>query len=295
VKFAFVAAEKARFPVSTMCRYLCVSTSGFYAWSNRGKSARRVEDERLARAVAHVHTASRRRYGSPRVMHQLRREGTRVGRKRVARLMREQGLVARRRRRVARTTDSRHGEPIAPNLVARNFTAAMPGRVMVGDTTAVETREGWLFLAVLVDLCTRAIVGWSMSETNDTALVSQAFRAAVRRGFRRGFIHHTDRGSTYASKDYCKLVEGAGGVRSMSRRADCYDNAVAESVFRTIKEEGIGHAVPQTHSEARERIFSFIEGFYNSTRLHSSLGYRTPLEVEREKFKELSKNRKRTL
>lgn len=282
MKFTFIAAEKANFPIGMMCRVLKVSTSGFYAWSRRGKSRHRIVDAELKARVAAVHAASRGRYGSPRVMHQLRREGRRVGRKRVARLMREQGLFARKRRRFKATTDSRHDDPIAPNLVARNFTAAAPGMVMVGDTTAVETKEGWLYLAVLLDLCTRAIVGWAMSGNNDTNLVSGAFRMAVRRGFRRGFVHHTDRGSTYAAKDYRELVENAGGRRSMSRRADCYDNAVAESAFRTIKEEGIGQTVPETFSEARERIFSFIEGFYNTKRLHSTLGYRTPNEVEKE-------------
>jgi putative transposase len=152
--------------------------------------------------------------------------------------MREKGLFARKRRRFKATTDSRHDDPIAPNLVARDFTAAAPGVVIVGDTTAVETKEGWLYLAVLLDLCTRAIVGWAMSESNDTNLVAGAFRMAVRRGVRRGFIHHTDRGSTYAAMGYRKLIEKEGGRRSMSRRADCYDNAVAESAFRTIKDGG---------------------------------------------------------
>ena len=282
MRFAFIAAEKADFPIDMMCCVLLVSTSGFYAWSRRGQSHHSIVDEELKRRVSAVHAASRGRYGSPRVMHQLRREGRRVGRARVARLMREQGLFARKRRRFKVTTDSRHDDPIAPNLVARDFTAPAPGVVMVGDTTAVETKEGWLYLAILLDLCTRAIVGWAMSETNDTNLVSGAFRMAVRRGTRRGFIHHTDRGSTYAATDYRKLVEKAGGRRSMSRRADCYDNAVAESAFRTIKEEGIGQTMPETISEARERLFSFIEGFYNTKRLHSTIGYRTPNEVEKE-------------
>ena len=159
------------------------------------------------------------------------------------------------------------------------------------DTTAIETRQGWLYLAVLVDLCTRAIVGWAMSENNDALLVARAFQLAVRRGFRRGFVHHTDRGSTYASKEYRELVERSGGRRSMSRKADCYDNAVAESVFRTIKEEGIGAKIPETREEARRYAFSFIEGFYNSERLHSTLGYQTPNEFEQMKLDEESKKR----
>ncbi len=261
MRFAFIAAEKADFPIDMMCRDLHVSTSGFYAWIRRGQSHHSIVDEELERRISAVHAARRARYGSPRVMHHLRHEGRRVGRARVARLMREQGLFARNHRRFNVTTDSRHDDPIAPNLVARDFTAPAPGVVMVGDTTKVETKEGWLCLAILLDLCTRAIVGWAMSETNDTNLVSGALRMAVRRGARRGFIHHTDRGSTYAAMDCRKLVEKAGGRRSMSRRADCYDNAVAESAFRTIKEEGVEQTMPETISEARERLFSFIEGF----------------------------------
>jgi transposase InsO family protein len=224
-------------------------------------------------------------------MHQLRRDGRHVSQKRVARLMREQGLFARVRRRFKTTTDSDHDEPIAPNLVAREFMAEKPGQVMVGDTTAIETKEGWLFLAILLDLCTRAIVGWSMSESNDTALVSSAFVMAVAKGVQPDFIHHTDRGSTYAAKDYRDLVENAGARRSMSRRADCYDNAVAESAFRTIKEEAFGQTIPKTIAAAREVAFAYIEGFYNSTRLHSTLGYRTPNEVQEEKGMGLSRIR----
>lgn len=259
--------------------------------AGRPKSARSIEDDVVGDEVKAAHAKSQARYGSPRMMHQLRRQGRRVSRKRVARLMRAHGLFGRKRRRFRTTTDSKHEDPIAPNLVNRNFTVDTPGTVMVGDTTAIETRQGWLYLAVLVDLCTRAIVGWSMSENNDTRLVAQAFRLAMRRGFRRGFIHHTDRGSTYASDDYRQLVERAGGRRSMSRKADCYDNAVAESVFRTIKEEGIGDRVPETPEEARRHAFAFIEGFYNSERLHSTLGYRTPNEFEQMKLDEESKKR----
>jgi len=190
--------------------------------------------------------------------------------------MREQGLVARNRRRFKMTTNSAHDEPIAPNLVAREFTAQQPGEVMVGDMMAIETSEGWFYLAVLVDLCTRMFVGWAMNKTSDTALVSSAFRMAMRRGFHRGFIHHTDRGCAYAAKDYRDLVEAAGGLRSMSRKANGYDNAMADSIFRTIKEEGIGQTVPETIACARELVFSFLEGVYNAKRRHATLGCRTP-------------------
>ena len=225
MRFSFLAAEKACYPVDLLCKTLDVSRSGFYAWSQRRPSRRRLEDAQLGAEVRAAHRASGARYGSPRVMRQLRRQGHSVSRKRVARLMREHGLHARRRRRFKTTTDSNHDDPIAPNLVARNFTAEQPGMVMVGDTTAIETKHGWLYLAVMLDLCTRAIVGWAMSETNDTALVTSAFKKAVTRGFRPGFIHHSDRGSTYASGDYRKAIDEAGGRRSMSRKADCYPGA----------------------------------------------------------------------
>ena len=222
-------------------------------------------------------------------MHMLRRDGIAVSRKRVASLMRREGLVARQRKRFKVTTDSRHQEPIAPNLLQRKFSAENHGDAMVGDTTAIETKEGWLYLAVMLDLCTRAVVGWSVSETNDTALISAAFKGALKHGFRRGFIHHTDRGSTYASRAYRVIVEAAGGRRSMSGTGDCYDNAVAESFFRTLKEEGIGNDTPPTVAKAREAAFSFIEGFYNHERLHSTLGYRTPMEFKKMKMDDASR------
>lgn len=288
--FELVAAEKAKYPVATMCRFLGVSPSGFYAWQGRGPSARTMADAALSTEVKAIHAEARAAYGSPRIHRELRRRGSRVSRKRVARLMRGEGIYGRKRRRFRPTTDSRHEDPIAPNLLNRDFTSEQPGAVMVGDTTAIETKEGWLFLAVMLDLCTRAIVGWAMSENNDTALVLRAFRKAVKRNFEPGFIHHTDRGSTYASKDYREAVERMGGVRSMSRRADCYDNAVAESVFRTIKEEGIGEDIPANTVEAKRRAFSFIEGFYNTKRLHSTLGYVTPNEFEDMKISERAIN-----
>lgn len=292
MKFEFIAAENANYPVKALCRCLGVTAAGYYAWRARPKARREHIDGRLLEEVRASHVRSKGRYGSPRIFHDLRRRGHCVSRKRVARLMREEGLFGRKRRRFKATTDSRHDDPIAPNLLKRQFTAKLPGQVMVGDTTAIETREGFLYLAVLLDLCTRAIVGWSTSKTNDTELVKKAFQQAVKRGFRRGFLHHTDRGSTYAAKAYREMVEATGGRRSMSRKGDCFDNAVAESVFRTIKEEGIGEDTPETVSEARLRLVTFIEGFYNTKRLHSSLGYQTPYEFEKVKLESVSRIRK---
>lgn len=290
MKFAFIDAKKSEYPVRTLCRFLGVSRSGFYAWATREPSRRAREDEELVVRVKATHEKARRVYGSPRVQRQLAREGVKVSRKRVARLMRREGIVGRRRRRYKATTDSNHESPIAPNLLQRNFHAAAPGRVMVGDTTAIATRQGFLYLALLTDLCTRAIVGWSMSDNNDSELVLRAFRMARKRGFTKGFIHHSDRGSTYASDAYQTAIKRSGGVLSMSRKGDCLDNAVAESIFKTVKEEALGTIVPDSPEHARTLIFSYIEGFYNSERLHSTIGYRTPNEFEKIKRDELSKN-----
>ena len=290
MKFAFIDAKKSDFPIQRLCRVLEVSRSGYYAWAKRKPSKRARDDEALAVRVKAAHEKARRVYGSPRVQRQLAREGVKVSRKRVARLMRREGIVGRRKRRYKATTDSKHESPIAPNRLQRNFHAEEPGRVMVGDTTAIETRQGFLYLALLTDLCTRAIVGWAMSERNDTNLVLEAFRMARKRGFTKGFIHHSDRGSTYACVDYRKAVERSGGVMSMSRKGDCLDNAVAESAFRTVKEEAIGTIVPDSPEHARRLVFSYIEGFYNSERLHSTIGYLTPNEFEMIKREELSKN-----
>jgi transposase InsO family protein len=212
VKFAFIDAKKSEYPVKLLCRVLEVSRSGFYAWATRKASKHAVDDEDLVVRVKAVHAKARRVYGSPRVHRQLAREGVKVSRKRVARLMRREGIVGRRKRRYKATTNSKHENPIAPNLLNRKFHVEEPGRVMVGDTTAIETRQGFLYLALLTDLCTRAIVGWSMSERNDTTLVLEAFRMAQKRGFPKGFIHHSDRGSTYTCSDYRKAVKQSGGV-----------------------------------------------------------------------------------
>jgi transposase InsO family protein len=290
VKFAFIDAKKSEFPVDRLCRHLEVSRSGYYVWVARKPSKREQDDDVLVVRVKEVHEKARRVYGSPRVQRQLAREGVKVSRKRVARLMRREGIVGRRKRRYKATTDSKHESPIAPNLLQRDFHAEEPGRVMVGDTTAIETRQGFLYLALLTDLCTRGIVGWAMSERNDTSLVLEAFRMARKRGFTKGFIQHSDRGSTYACVDYREAVERSGGVMSMSRKGNCLDNAVAESVFRTVKEEAIGTIVPDSPEHARRLVFSYVEGFYNSERLHSTIGYRTPNEFELIKREELSKN-----
>ena len=269
-----------------MCRVLSVSPSGFYAAQRRVPSTRARRDEALRLKVRAAHTKSRRRYGAPRVHAELQAQGEQVGKKRVARLMREDGLVARRRRRFVRTTDSRHSHPIAANLLDRQFgveQVAGPNRVWVSDLTYVPTREGWLFLATVLDLASRRVVGWAMRETLEAELALAALRMALAdRRPAPGLVHHSDRGSQYACSDYRALLDAHGLVASMSKKADCWDNAVAESFFASLETELILESDWLTRDAARQAIFEYIEAWYNRERRHSSLGYRSPVHYEAE-------------
>lgn len=225
MKFAFVAEEKAHFPVNVLCSVLGVSRSGFYAWRDRSPSERAKQDACLAVEVTALHKRSRETYGSPRVFRDLVAKGIRTSEKRVARLMRTNGLAAKRRRRFKATTDSKHTSPIAPNLLRRDFTAGAPNKVWVTDVTCVWTMQGWLYLAAILDLCSRRVVGWATSENNDRFLALEALRRAVHaRRPGRGLIHHSDRGSPYASDDYLAALRVHGMVPSMSRKGDCWDS-----------------------------------------------------------------------
>jgi len=284
VRFAFIAVEKAGFPVRLLCRVLGVSRAGFYAWHTREPSPHAHADERLGLEIAAIHAESRRRYGSPRVHAELGDRGHRVGRKRVARLMRQRGLAGRRRRRFRATTDSRHAFPIASNILARQFAQAAPDVAWVTDITYIATGEGWLYLAAILDLCSRAVVGWAVSERITRELALEALDMALRR--RRplaGLLHHSDRGSQYASGDYQTVLADHGIVCSMSRRGNCWDNAMAESFFATIKVELVHDAAWPTHAVARAELFEYIEVFYNGQRRHSSLGYLSPRAFERQR------------
>jgi putative transposase len=281
VKFAFIAAEKATLPVAVLCKVLDVSRSGFYASQRRGPSARVLKDEKLAVAIAAAHKVGRGAYGSPRVHKELKADGVAVGRKRIARIMGELGLAGRRRRRFKATTDSKHNLPVAENVLDRKFEVDAPNVAWVTDITYVWTAEGWLYLAAILDLFSRRVVGFAMSERIDRALVLEALRAAVgRRAPNAGLLHHSDRGSQYASGDYQDALDDLGVVCSMSRKANCWDNAVAESFFATLKTELVYTRRFATRAEAREAIFDFIEVFYNRRRRHSSLGYVSPVEFE---------------
>ncbi|CAG0960020.1 Putative transposase InsK for insertion sequence element IS150 [Anaerolineae bacterium] len=281
MKFAFILARAVAFPVVVMCRVLGVSVSGFYAWKTRPESERAKADARLAVEVAASHKRSRGRYGSPRVHADLRARGLRVGRKRVERLMRDQGLAARRKRRFRKTTDSAHAQPIAPNVLERDFETSAPNEVWVTDVTYVWTHEGWLYLAAILDLYARSVVGWATSESNDTKLALAALAmASTRRKPPRGLVHHSDRGSPYASDDYRRALAHLGMVASMSRKGDCWDNAVAESFFATLKVELVDDADYATRAAATSSIRDYIESFYNRERRHSHLGYVSPVEYE---------------
>ena len=281
MKFAFILAEKALYPIILLCEVLGVSRSGFYAWCRRPQSSRERADAQLAVQVAAAHTRSRGTYGSPRVHAELRAKGVRVGRKRVERLMRENSIKARRKRRFRKTTDSAHSNPIAPNVIARQFTADEPNRVWVTDVTAIWTLQGWLFLAAILDLFSRRVVGWAASPSNDTELALEALHRALRtRRPAPGLIHHSDRGSPYASADYRATLAEHEVVASMSRKGDCWDNAVAESFFGTLKAELVDHAHYVTHDDALRSIGEYIDNFYNVERRHSSLDYLNPIEFE---------------
>ena len=282
MRFAFIEVEKASFPVSMMCRVLEVSRAGFYAWLSRPEAARAREDQRLAVEIASIHAESRQRYGSPRVHAELLGRGKRTSRKRVARLMRTQGLRARRKRRFRTTTDSGHEFPVAPNVLKRRFEVRAPNTAWVTDITYIWTLEGWLYLVVILDLFSRRVVGWSLSERITRKLALDALTMALaRRQPPRGLIHHSDRGSQYASGDYRRALTANGIVCSMSRRGDCWDNAVAESFFSTIKVELVYENDWATRQEARAAVFEYLEVFYNGARRHSSLGYLSPVAFER--------------
>ncbi len=283
MKFACIARHRREHPVRLMCRVLAVSASGFYAWRKRSPSAHAIADERLMLQVRVVFHRNHRRYGSPRIQQELSDEGTHVGTKRVARLMRQDGLVARARRRHGCTTDSTHSLPVAPNLLDRQFdvNGVRINQVWVSDITYVPTREGWLYLAIVLDLASRRVVGWSMADTLESDIALRALRMAI--GARHpapGLIHHSDRGSQYVAAEYRALQLAHGMRPSMSRKANCWDNAVAESFFGTLEQELIVTSDWSTRAEARSAIFRFIESWYNRVRRHSTLGYVSPAQYE---------------
>jgi putative transposase len=281
VKYQFIADHAHEYPIGLMCRVLEVAVSGFYSWKKRKPGPRHQEDERLSHIITQSFHDGRSVYGSPRVHAAMKRQGIRCGRKRVARLMRQLGLTAHARKRKPHTTQSDHDHPIAPNELNREFTASAPNQKWVGDITVVETSEGWLYLAAIVDLYSRACVGWAMGCHPDASLAVSALRMALeRRRPQRGLLHHTDRGSTYTSDAYQALIATHGIIGSMSRKGNCWDNAAMESFFGTLKAECANRQLFSSRHLARTALFEYVEVFYNRHRLHSTLGYCSPFEFE---------------
>jgi putative transposase len=281
VRFAFIAAEKAQYTLSVLCRCMAVTRSGFYAWQQRPESGRRRRDRQLQVLIRASFDASGQAYGSPRVLRDLRAQREPVSRKRIRRLMQEDGLVARVRKRFRGTTDSDHDQPVAANLLDRQFTAAAPNQRWVADTTEFVIGEhGKLYLAAILDLYSRFVVGWAVSPLNDRHLTLRALEQALqRRGPEPGLLHHSDRGSPYASEDYQRRLTVHGITCSMSRTGNCHDNAVAESFFSTVKTELADRFT--SREEATTQLFQYLEVFYNQQRRHSSIDYVSPAAYER--------------
>lgn len=291
MRFAFIATEKACYPVALLCQVLQVSRAGYYAWCQRPPAPRTLKDQTLALEVAAIHAESRGRYGSPRVHAELRERGQRTARKRVARLMRAAGLCARERRRFRCTTDSGHGMAINDNLLARRFAVPAPNSGWVTDITYLWTVEGWLYLAVILDLFSRRVVGWALSERLERGVALDALQMAfTKRQPPLGLLHHSDRGSQYASHEYQQLLAAHGVLSSMSRKGNCWDNAVAESFFASLKLELVYRSHWRTRTEARSEVFEYIELFYNRQRRHSALGYLCPNEFELRHQWQLARN-----
>jgi len=282
MKYAFIEAQREEHTLERLCEILEVSTSGYHAWRKRPLSQRECANQRLIEKIRVFHQASRRIYGSPRIHRDLVEVGETCGENRVARLMRVEGIQSKMTPKFIITTDSRHTADPAPDLLQRNFTAANPNQRWVSDTTFIATRQGWLFLAVILDLYSRQVVGWAMSNRNNTQLVQDALIMALwRRREVKGLILHSDQGSTYNAGAYQQLIQAHQLQCSMSRKGECLDNAVAESFFGTLKTELTNHEDYRTHAQAKQSLFEYIEVFYNRQRRHSTLGYLSPAEFER--------------
>lgn len=282
MRYDFIERHRGRWPVRLMCRVLRVSPGGYYDWRGRPASLATQRHDALVVAIKAVHGEAKARYGSPRIHAELVARGTPCCVNTVAKLMREHGIAAKTRTKFRCTTDSNHDHPVAENVVNRRFEPEAANRVWSADITYIATREGWLYLAVVEDLYSRRIVGWSMGPRIDSRLVVDALEMAVARRLPgAGLVAHSDRGSQYASEHYQRLLAGHGIMCSMSRRANCWDNAPMESFFASLKKELTRGEVSATREEARASLFEYIEVFYNRIRRHSSLGYKSPIEYER--------------
>jgi transposase InsO family protein len=282
VRFAFIAKHAEEFSVGVMCQILQVSRSGYYAWRQRPASAQQRRRQELVQQIEQAYAESSQRYGSPRIHAELRARGVACSENTVAKLMRQQGIRSKMRRRfVVRTTDSRHGHPIAENRLNQEFTRPLPNQAWAADITYIPTGEGWLYLAAVIDLCSRKVVGWAADDHLRAELPCRALEIALQHRRPSGpLLHHSDRGVQYACDEYQALLARHGFTCSMSRTGNCYDNAVVESFFGTLKTELIHHDTYATRHEARLALFEYLEVFYNRKRRHSALGYRSPAEYE---------------
>lgn len=281
MRFRLIDQAKKAFPVHRLCKVLGVSQSGYFAWRNRKPSRRQLDDMVLLAHIRAQFATSNETYGAPRMHVELREDGLDVGRHRVARLMRDNGLKALQKRRYKKTTDSNHGGPVAPNLLDQDFACDGPDQKWGADISYIWTAEGWLYLAIVLDLYSRRIVGWAVSDRLKKGLAIMALTRAI--STRRpppGLIHHSDRGSQYCSHDYLRLLKAHGMLPSMSGKGNCYDNAMVETVFKTIKNELIWRASFQTRKAAELALGRYIDGFYNPRRRHSALGYKSPASFE---------------
>ena len=289
MKYGFIFEHLPFFPLRLMCRVLKVSKSGFMHWRHHPRSAHAERDAQLIEKIATMHEEHRGVYGSPRVHQALQHQGEHVSRKRIARLMREAGLNAASPIKRMKTTDSDHNSPIADNLLDRQFSATAPNQKWVTDITYIPTGEGWLYLSAIVDLFSRKVVGWAMDSTMATSLVTRSLDQALANRQPSGkLIHHSDRGSQYASVNYRELLEQKGIIISMSRRGNCHDNACAESFWARLKVELVYRRTFATRDAARQAIFEYIEVFYNRLRLHSALGYVSPESFEKSYYAQKS-------
>ena len=284
MKFRLIEAQRETFPVRVLCDVMGVSAAGYYAWRGRPESCRKAANRVLLSEIRRLHLAHRGRYGAPRIHAALRGLGHTASRGRIERLMRHHGIRALMARRFRLcTTDSRHDLPIAPNRLGQKFAAECPNQVWLADLTYIPTEEGWLYLAVVLDLFTRKIVGWAMRDHMQAELTIAALTMAIQRQKPPpGLIHHSDRGSQYAAAEYRKVLNAARMTQSMSRKGNCWDNAPMESCFGTIKTELVHQACYETRDAARRDLFAYIEGYYNRRRLHSAIGYITPEQAERQ-------------
>jgi putative transposase len=282
MRFSFIQQHARQFPVRLMCQVLQVAPAGYYAWRRRPISVRRLRSALLVESIRQVHARSRGLYGSPRVCRQLRGQGTACCKNTVAKLMKQQQIRSRIKRRFRiRTTDANHPHRVAPNTLARRFAQRRPNQAWAADITYIPTDQGWLYLSAVIDLCSRRIVGWATADHLQAELATDALRHALSsRRPRAGLLHHSDRGIQYACDQYRSVLDEHGLLCSMSRSGNCYDNAVMESFFKTLKTELVYHERYATHQQARQSLFEYIEIFYNRQRLHSALDYQSPERYE---------------